>query len=440
MEVRLIQYLSSKSLRRHPRNAHVHPKKQIEQLARSIRAFGFTNPILINQQKEVLAGHARLEAAMAAGLQQVPTILLDGLSAAEERAYLLADNKLAEKSGWDDASLAVELRELSALLADAGLDLEITGFETAEIDSLLSNFVDPEGDPGEEIPPICGEAVSRRGDLWHLGDNRLFCGDAREDPDLRALMGRDRADMAFADPPYNVKLRATLGRGKIKHREFAAASGEMSSRQYTRFLASAQALAAKYSVDGAIHFVCTDWRHLREMLDAGEEVYSELKNVVVWVKTNIGQGNFYRSQHELIFVWKNGHAQHRNNFDLGQHGRTRSNVWTYAGVNTFRANRLKDLEAHPTVKPVKLVADAIRDCSKRGDIILDPFMGSGTTILAADSIGRRAYGLELDPLYVDVAVRRWQASARRDALLHGTRQTFDEVAAARRPHKKEVKR
>ena len=309
MEVRQIQYLPPKSLRRHPRNAHVHPKKQIEQLARSIRAFGFTNPILINQRKEVLAGHARLEAAMAAGVELVPTILLDGLSAAEERAYLLADNKLAEKSGWDDASLAVELRELSALLADAGLDLEITGFETAEIDSLLSDFVDPEGDPGEEIPPICGEAVSRRGDLWHLGDNRLICGDAREDPDLRALMGRDRADMAFADPPYNVKLRATLGRGKIKHREFAAASGEMSSRQYTRFLASALAPAAKYSVDGAIHFVCMDWRHLREMLDAGEEVYSELKNIVVWVKTNIGQGNFYRSQHELIFVWKNGHSK-----------------------------------------------------------------------------------------------------------------------------------
>jgi len=187
MEVRQIQYLPPKSLRRHPRNAHVHPKKQIEQLARSIRAFGFTNPVLINQHRQVLAGHARLEAAIAAGLQQVPTIVLHGLSAAEERAYLLADNKLAEKSGWDGASLAVELRELSPLLADAGLDLEIAGFETAEIDSLLSNFVDPEGEPAEEIPPICDEAVSRRGDLWHLGDHRLLCGDAREDRDLRAL-------------------------------------------------------------------------------------------------------------------------------------------------------------------------------------------------------------------------------------------------------------
>jgi DNA modification methylase len=440
MEERRIEYLPPNSLRRHPRNARVHPKKQIEQVARSIRAFGFTNPILTNAQRQVLAGHVRLEAAKVAGLQRVPTIVIDGLSAAEERAYLLADNKLAEKSGWHDATLAVELRELAPLLADAGFNLEITGFEGAEIDSLLGNFVDAEANPHEELPPLCKEAVSRRRDLWHLADHRLFCGDSREDPDLCTLMGRERADMVFADPPYNVKLAATLGRGKIKHREFAAASGEMSPRQYTRFLASSLAIAAKYSVDGSIHFVCGDWRHLREMLDAGEEVYSQLKNLVVWNKTNVGQGSFYRSQHELIFVWKNGHAPHRNNFELGQHGRTRSNVWTYAGVNTFRSGRLEDLTAHPTVKPVKLVADAIRDCSKRGEIILDPFMGSGTTIVAAESIGRRAYGIEVDPRYVDVAVRRWQELTKRDAILAGTRKTFDEVAASRQRAKREAGR
>jgi len=437
MEDRQIQYLPPKSLRRHPRNARVHPKKQIEQVAQSIRTFGFTNPILTNAQREVLAGHVRLEAAKVVGLQRVPIIVIDGLSAAEERAYLLADNKLAEKSGWHDATLAIELRELAPLLAEAGLSLEIAGFEAAEIDTLMGNLVDPESDPYEELPPVCEEAVSRRGDLWHLADHRLLCGDAREDPDLQALMGRERAGMVFADPPYNVKLGTTLGRGRIKHREFAAASGEMSPRQYTRFLASAFALAAKYSVNGSIHFVCSDWRHLREMLDAGEEVYSQLKNLAVWTKSNVGQGSFYRSQHELVFIWKNGHAPHRNNFALGQHGRTRSNVWSYAGVNTFRSGRLEDLTSHPTVKPVKLVADAIRDCSKRGDIILDPFMGSGTTVLAAESIGRQAYGLDVDPLYVDVAIRRWQEFSKRDATLAGTRKTFDEVAASRQRAKRE---
>lgn len=437
---RQVRYLSPKFLRPHPQNVRVHSKKQIQQVVKSIEQFGFTSPILINEHEQVLAGHVRLEAAKIAGLQRVPTIVIDGLSEAAQRAYVLADNKLAEKAGWDRAALAVELRQLAPLLADAGLDIEFTGFEPAEIDSLLGDFVDPEHDPSDAPPVIEDQAVSHRGDLWHLGDHRLLCSDAREEGDLRALMGRERAEMVFADPPYNVRVKSTLGRGKIKHREFVTASGEMSSKQYTRFLTNCLEIAAKYSVNGAIHFVCMDWRHMREMLDAGEEVYTELKNLVVWNKTNVGQGNFYRSQHELIFVWKNGDAAHRNNFELGQHGRTRSNVWTYAGVNTFRSDRLKDLAAHPTVKPVQLVADAMRDCSRRGDIILDPFMGFGTTILAAERVGRLAYGLDLDPLYVDAAVRRWQAFTKRDAMLKGTRRTFDELTAARRSGKRETAR
>jgi DNA modification methylase len=426
-----IEQVPLSKLRENPRNTRTHPSEQIRRIAESIRHFGFTSPVITDDEYRILAGHARWAGAKALGLKTVPVVVLHDLSEAQRRAYLLADNKIAEMAGWDRSALAVEWSELSPLLAQAGLNVELTGFEVAEIDSLLCDFIDPETVPSEQPILIEDRPVTCRGDLWCLGEHRLLCGDAREDADLRSVMDRGRADMVFADPPYNVRIRSTLGRGKIKHREFSAASGEMSPRQFTRFLASALALAAKYSVKGSIHFVCSDWRHLREMLDAGEEVYCELKNVIVWNKTNIGQGSFYRSQHELIFVWKNGHAPHRNNFELGQHGRTRSNVWTYAGVNTFRSGRLEDLTSHPTVKPVRLVADAIRDCSKRNDIILDPFMGSGTTILAADSIGRRAYGLELDPLYVDVAVRRWQASAKRDALLHGTRQTFDEAAAAR---------
>jgi DNA modification methylase len=205
----------------------------------------------------------------------------------------------------------------------------------------------------------------------------------------------------------------------------------MSPAGFTDFLRESMGLAAKFSEDGSIHFFCIDWRHLGEMYNAGQEVFGSLQNLVVWNKTNAGQGSFYRSQHELIFVYKNGDAPHLNNIELGRHGRNRSNVWTYAGVNTFRKGRLDELLIHPTVKPVALVADAIKDCSRRGDIVLDPFMGSGTTLLAAERVGRRAYGMEIDPLYVDAAIRRWQDFTKRDAILIETGQTFSEVTARR---------
>ena len=244
-------------------------------------------------------------------------------------------------------------------------------------------------------------------------------------------MGRDQAAMVFADPPYNVSIKSIQGRSKIKHGDFAMACGEMSKAQFTAFLTETLGHAAEYSADGSIHFICMDWRHMEEMLGAGNAVYTQLKNLVVWNKTNAGQGSFYRSQHELIFAYKNGEGAHTNNFELGQHGRNRTNVWTYPGVNTFRAGRMDELTLHPTVKPVALVADAMRDCSRRGDIVLDPFIGSGTTILAAERVGRRAYGLELDPLYVDAALRRWQRFTKADAVLKGSRKTFDEIAEAR---------
>jgi DNA modification methylase len=240
-----------------------------------------------------------------------------------------------------------------------------------------------------------------------------------------------QAAMAFTDPPYNACIPKTLGRGRTKHRNFAMAAGEMSPAAYTEFLTEALSPAAAHSVDGALHYVCMDWRHMREMQDAGDAVYGEFKNLVVWCKSNAGQGSLYRSQHELIFVFKVGAGPHLNNIELGRHGRNRSNVWSYPGANTFRAGRMADLTAHPTVKPIALVADAIRDCSRRGNVVLDPFMGVGTTILAAERIGRRAFGIEIDPLYVDAAIRRWQEIAKRDAILEGTRKTFGEVAKAR---------
>lgn len=431
MAPREIKLSSVRRLRRNERNSRTHSKKQIRQIANSIRRFGWTYPILTDENAIILAGHGRYDAALYLGLREVPIIVLSGLSDAEKRALALADNKIAANAGWDRQQLAEELGELAKLLPECNLDLEITGFEPAEIDSLLGDLVDPELDPADEVPSPKETAISKIGDLWELGPHRLLCGDAQSATNVRRLMGNALAAMVITDTPYNLPITRVQGRGRTKHGDFAQASGEMSPAEFTRFLGIVLSLAAKRSVNGAIHFVFMDWRHLGELLAAGSTVYSELKNVVVWVKTNAGQGSFYRSQHELIFVFKKGDGPHINNFKLGQHGRNRSNVWTYAGVNTFRAGRMDDLGVHPTVKPVALVADAMRDCSRRGDIVLDLFMGSGTTIMAAERVGRRGYGLEIDPLYVDVAVRRWQAYTGRDAVLNGTGETFEEVAAVR---------
>jgi DNA modification methylase len=419
------------SLRPSRRNPRTHSKKQVRQIANSILRFRWTYPILVDEQYGIIAGHGRYLAASELGLKQVPVIVVTGLSEPEMRALALADNKLAANAGWDRNYLAAELSELAPLLADYHLDLDITGFEPAEIDALMGDLIDPECDPVDRAPALALTPVSMRGDIWHLGSHQLGCGDSESEKDYEALVGRERASMVFADPPYNVRISSVQGRGKIKHREFARASGEMTPDQFTAFLKNTLALAARYSSDGSLHFVCMDWKHLGEMHAAGKEVYTELKNLVVWTKTNAGQGTLYRSQHELIFVFKVGDTPHQNNIELGRHGRNRSNVWSYAGVNTFRTGRLDELTVHPTVKPVALVADAMRDCSERGDIVLDPFMGSGTTILAAERVGRRAYGLEIDPLYVDAAIRRWQDFTGRDAVLQSTGQTFEGVAATR---------
>jgi DNA modification methylase len=431
MPTHQIKNVSIRRLRANPRNVRTHSKKQVRQIADSIRQFGFTAAIITDENSYILAGHGRWLAAKLLGLHDVPTVVIAGLSDARRRAYVLADNKLAEKAGWDGAALAVELNDLGPLLAEIGLNIDLTGFEPSEIDSLMGDQIDREHDPADDFLDVVGEPVSRIGDLWVLGKHRLGCGDARVATDLRRLMAGGRAATVITDPPYNVPTSSIQGRGKIKHRNFVTAAGEMSVEEFARFLISALSLAAQHSADGSIHFIFMDWRHLSEMMAAGKEVYTELKNLVVWAKTNAGQGTFYRSQDELVFVFKNGDSPHRNNFELGQHGRHRSNVWTYAGVNSFRSGRLDDLAIHPTVKPVALVADAMRDCSRRGEIVLDPFMGSGTSILAAERVGRRAYGLDLDPLYVDVAMRRWQAFTKRDAILEGTRKTFEDVAISR---------
>jgi DNA modification methylase len=419
------------ALKPDPRNPRMHSVRQIKLIAQSITAFGYSAPIVIDRSNNVLAGHGRLLACKKLGWAQVPTIRL-GVTEAAARAFMIADNRLAELATWDDRLLAGKLSELAELKLD--FDLEAIGFTMGEIDLRIESLAAGSTEAGDKADrlPAPGVPVSKLDDLWLLGKHRVYCGNALEGEAYKTLMEGRRASMVFCDPPYNVKIDGhASGLGSHHHREFPMATGEMSRAQYKAFLTLSCTNLARNSVDGAIHFICGDWRHAGELIAAGEVVYSELKNICVWVKHNAGMGSFYRSQHELVFVFKSGRASHRNNVQLGQFGRHRSNVWNYPGANSFgRATEEGNLLAlHPTTKPVRLVADAILDCSARGDVVVDAFLGSGTTIIAAERTGRRCYGLELDPLYVDTIVRRWQTYTGDVALHARTGKRFDDLAA-----------
>jgi len=413
-------------------NARTHSENQVRQIADSISNFGFNNSVLIDHEDKIIAGHGRVEAAKLLGIQEIPTVRLEHLSEAQKRAYIIADNRLAELAGWDNEILAIELQNL----LDADVDFEVTdiGFETAEIDLILTNGAIAEApDPADVVPtPGIGPAISQPGDLWQIGPHQLYCGNALLAESYVALMEGKSARLVFTDPPYNVPIEGHVcGLGKNRHREFSMASGEMSEAEFTRFLTSAFRNIAAVTCDGSIHFICMDWRHLSELLRAGRIAYSELKNLCVWAKASGGMGSLYRSQHELVAVFKSGAAPHINNVELGRHGRSRTNVWSYAGMNSFRADRDEMLAMHPTVKPVALVADAILDCSKRKDIVLDPFAGSGTTIIAAERVGRICYAMELDPWYVDVALRRITTVTGTEPLLATTGEEFRKLEAQR---------
>jgi DNA modification methylase len=427
-----IDYQPVSALQPRTTNPRTHSKKQIIQIANAIRRFGFTNPILVDDANGIVAGHGRIEAAKIVGLEQVPTVRLSAMSEAEIRAYVIADNRLAENAGWDRALLGLELQYLTELEID--FDVTLTGFELPEIDILIGDLslAANDNDPADAVVEVAsGPAISRPGDVWQIGNHRPICGDSTRLETYQQLLGDARAQMVFTDPPYNVPIIGHVGGlGAIQHREFAMASGEMSPAEFTAFLQSVFGHLATYSADGAIHFQCMDWRHVPEILTAGTAAYSELKNICVWAKNNGGMGSLYRSQHEFVFVFKSGAAPHINNVELGKHGRYRTNVWNYAGVNSFGGDR-SDLNLHPTVKPVAMVADAIRDCSNRKGIVLDAFVGSGTTLIAAEKTGRRGYGVEIDPQYCDVTIRRLRAVCGLDAVLEATGQRFGEVEAER---------
>jgi DNA modification methylase len=424
-----IEMIDLSALRPYAKNARRHSRTQIKQIAKSIEAFGFTNPILVSDELEILAGHGRAAAAQLIGLKQAPIVRLSELSPAEKKAYVLADNKLALNAGWDQEVLAIELQGL----IDLGFDVEATGFALGEIEVILDEAAeatpnDPIGGAEDEIPIVGDSAVSRSGDVWLVGRHRLVCGDARDAEAYQALLGIERADLMFTDPPYNVPIDGHVcGSGRIRHREFAMGAGEMSSTEFTSFLEQTLGPAAERCRDGAIAFVCMDWRHAGELTAAGKVVFAELKNLCVWNKSNAGMGSFYRSKHELVFVFKKGTAPHVNSFGLGDTGRPRSNVWDYPGVSSIGPNRMEELAMHPTVKPTKLVADAIKDCSRRGDLVIDPFGGSGTTLIAAEKTGRTARVIEYDPAYCDTILRRFERVTGKQATLLATGETFEDV-------------
>ena len=375
-----VQYRPISELKPYKRNARTHSPKQIRQIAESIKAFGFTNPVLIDAKGEIIAGHGRVEAAKILNMTTVPTIALATMNEAQRRAYMIADNKLAELAGWDRALLTVELKELPVAFPDQ--DLTITGFETAELDLIIlgdeTGSIAPDPQSNNVPEADSGPAVSRLGDLWLLGPHRLLCADARDEGSYQTLLGDCRASLVLTDPPFNVRITGhARGLGRHCHPDFVMAAGELSEDEFTTFLTTVFRHMAAFSAPGALDYIFMDWRHLFEVLCAGRTIYEGLVNVCVWAKYNAGMGSLYRSQHELVLLWQVGGGKHLNNVELGKFGRNRSNIWHYAGANSFGPERAEMLALHPTVKPIGMLADAILDVTKRGGLVLDPFRGSG---------------------------------------------------------------
>lgn len=405
MENLTIQNIEIIRIQNYKNNPKLHNRAQVAKIRESIREFGFINPVLLDENLEIIAGHGRVAAARDIGMTEIPAIILSHLTDAQKRAYRIADNKLTEIGKWSIEALNLEFMELAKL--DLDFDLNITGFETAEIDLILDGG--GVSDPKNDLVPALTDDDRRckRGDIWRFGRHIIACADALNAESYAAIMGKDKAQMVLTDAPYNVKVKNIGSMGKIKHDEFAMASGEMTPTEFTEFLGTFMRHAKDYSVDGSLHYFFMDWKHVREISTAAASVYDDLKNICVWNKTNGGMGSLYRSKHELCFIYKSGHAPHINNIELGAHGRYRTNVWDYAGANVFGGTK-DDLKLHPTVKPVAMLRDAILDVTRRGDIVLDCFLGSGSTLIACELTERVCRGIEIEEKYCDITIKRFE--------------------------------
>ena len=422
-----VEYVNTTEIKPYKSNPKIHSNKQVQQIVNSIEEFKFNNPILIDENNVIIAGHGRLLAAKHLNMQQVPVIRLLHLSDAQKKAYRIADNKLTENGQWDFDLLKLEFEDLNNL----DFSLDITGFDTADIDIILDDTLTKKevklDEKANSVPFISeNEIISKEGDIWQLGKHRIICGNSLDRDVYEKLFQSTKANMVFTDPPYNVKVDGHVcGLGKIKHKEFSMASGEMSEKEFQDFLVKSFSLLKEYSIEGSLQYICMDWRHIKEIINAAS-IFDEFKNLCIWNKDNGGMGSLYRSKHELIFIFKNGKKPHINNIELGSHGRYRTNVWDYPGVNSFGRDK-NNLKFHPTVKPVEMVKDAILDVTNRGNVVFDAFLGSGTTLIAAEQTGRICYGIEIEPLYIDTTIRRWQELTGKSAIHQQTGKSYREL-------------
>jgi DNA modification methylase len=402
------EFISIEKLTPMPGAPRQHPKSQIQSLIKSFEAFGQVLPILIDGECRIISGHAQWEAAKRLTMPDVMAIRIEHLDEVQVKALMVALNRLGDLSKWDDQALNTILLELHTL--DLDFDIEATGFTGIEIELRIEG-VGAELEDDEPVIVGDGPMITQPGDVWQLGKHRLICGSTLEPATWATLMGEDRATIIVSDPPYNVPINGHVsGLGQHKHRDFAMGVGEMTGIEFTAFLQSAMTLAHQWSAPGSVHYWCMDWRHVVEIGSAGNAVYERFLNMAVWAKNQPGMGSFYRSQHELIFVFAKDGAPSRNNVQLGRFGRSRSNVWSYPSAASLArtAEEGNPLGMHPTVKPLALICDMLLDASNKGDIVADPFGGSGTTLVASEKLGRAARLIELDPAYCDTIIRRWQ--------------------------------
>ena len=420
------------TLKPDPNSVRNHPQRQIKKLALAIKATTALSPVIVDETWTILAGHARVKACQSLGWIEVPIIQVSGASEAQKKIFSIADNRVAEDAAWDREKLARLMPDISKLLEEANYSISTLGFDASQLDELVADF-GRDLNAEEQIPSgiLKAPPVLIEGDHLRLGSHALMVADARSATALDTLCDGTAVAAVLIDPPYNLRVRDIGGRGRVKHEEFAFASGEMSRDEFKAFLTAALTNAARVSRQNALHYVFIDRKHVGELLEVGEAVYDAYLDLIVWNKTNAGQGGLYRSQHELIGLFRVGPEQHVDNVQMGRTGRNRSNVWTYPGSNTFRPGRMEDLTAHPTVKPLQMIAEAVKDCTQLGDVVLDTFVGSGTTLLASEKVGRRALVMDCNPQYADIAVRRWQAMTGRDAVHLETGLTFDQLSEAR---------
>jgi DNA modification methylase len=423
---RMVQRVPTDTLRLPALPVQHNPKKQVEKAKKFLAQFDQVPLVYAGADGEILFGEEIWLACKETGVPDVDAIIISDKSSAELKAIRLALHRLPADARWIDHNVQIVLTELET----AGLDLDLTAFDPPEIDSFL-NLDLPKAnveESGSDIPPLEISAISKLGSIWKCGEHRIGCGSATDLPFVQQVLGDCRAGVCFTDPPYNLKIHGVVGgKGRYRRREFVQGSGELSPEEHFALLRDAFLVAKACCTESALIYACIDWRHVMDMLVAGRASGLPLYQIIAWVKSNGGMGGIYRNQHELICVFNAGGDNPLDNVELGKRGRNRTNVWSYPGMSAFGKDRNELLALHPTVKPVAMIADALRDCTKRGDVVLDCFLGSGATLMAADETGRIFRGVDLDPLYVDVAVRRWEKATGREAISLETGEPFDAV-------------